>query len=58
MMEGDLEGVDVLMKDEEGKSQLRITQRLRLDQVNYLFFLPVSSLLAHANIEVSRVLYF
>ncbi len=33
MTDGDLESINVLMKDEEGKSQLRITQRLRLDQV-------------------------
>jgi RNA-binding protein 15 len=37
MTEGDLDGVDVLMKDEEGKSMLRITQRLRLDQVELLY---------------------
>jgi RNA-binding protein 15 len=30
--EGDLESVEALMKDEEGKNLLRITQRLRLDQ--------------------------
>ncbi|CAG7837651.1 unnamed protein product, partial [Allacma fusca] len=29
---GDLEAVESLMKDEDGKNQLRITQRLRLDQ--------------------------
>lgn len=32
LMEGDTDIVDSLMKDEEGKHQLRITQRLRLDQ--------------------------
>ncbi|CAH1167999.1 unnamed protein product [Phyllotreta striolata] len=32
LMDGDTDIVDGLMKDEEGKHQLRITQRLRLDQ--------------------------
>ncbi|XP_066142813.1 RNA-binding protein spenito [Euwallacea fornicatus] len=32
LMEGDTDIVESLMKDEEGKHQLRITQRLRLDQ--------------------------
>ncbi|XP_023947698.2 RNA-binding protein spenito [Bicyclus anynana] len=32
LTDGDSEIIDSLMKDEEGKNQLRITQRLRLDQ--------------------------
>jgi len=32
LTEGDFDGIDLLMKDEESKNQLRITQRLRLDQ--------------------------
>jgi len=32
LTEGDLQNVNVLLKDEEGKDKLRITQRLRLDQ--------------------------
>lgn len=32
LTEGDTEIIDALMKDEEGKHMLRITQRLRLDQ--------------------------
>nr|XP_023025929.1 putative RNA-binding protein 15 isoform X3 [Leptinotarsa decemlineata] len=32
LMDGDTDIVDGLMKDEDGKHQLRITQRLRLDQ--------------------------
>ncbi|CAH1169860.1 unnamed protein product [Phaedon cochleariae] len=32
LLDGDTDIVDGLMKDEEGKHQLRITQRLRLDQ--------------------------
>ena len=33
LTDGDLDGVDSLLRDEEGKCSLRITQRLRLDQV-------------------------
>jgi hypothetical protein len=38
VLDGDWEGVEGLLKDEEGKAFLRITQRLRLDQVSIFLY--------------------
>lgn len=35
LTDGDLDGIESLMKDEDGKFQLKITQRLKLDKVSF-----------------------
>lgn len=55
LTEGDFDGIELLMKDEECKNHLRITQRLRLDQVSKPELHLVSSILSIFLISMNLV---